>query len=333
MVLFVSPVFFIFGVLTGLYVYLDPFKVIWSYQSFYDTGAEVTVSLNRTYVSTTVFDRNYKTGNFNSFIFGNSRSQFYRVEDWKGKLPGGSNPFHFDGFSESLYTIDKKVEYIDAKGVNIKNALVTLDYSTLVQDKPHTGHLYIISPQLVNYTNRIAFHLTFLKAFLSPKFLRSYFDYQINGQLKKYMLEDHILDDRSINYSISTNEISLEKLEALIQNGEYYTPTRMAEFYERDTVPHFSPASIHEDQKGLLTGILRVFKKHNTNYRIIINPLYDQLRLDPGDLDYLKQLFGSNRVFDFSGINIFTRDCKNYYEPSHYRPHVAAKIISEVYKN
>jgi hypothetical protein len=59
--------------------------------------------------------------------------------------------------------------------------------------------------------------------------------------------------------------------------------------------------------------------------------MYDQLRIDKTDLNYLEQLFGKSNVFDFSGKNIFTENIGNYYEDSHYRPHVAQKIMEYIY--
>ena len=56
------------------YVALDPFKVVRKYDTFYDIDAKGSVAINRDYVSTTTFANNYNRENYNSFIFGNSRS-------------------------------------------------------------------------------------------------------------------------------------------------------------------------------------------------------------------------------------------------------------------
>ena len=59
--------------------------------------------------------------------------------------------------------------------------------------------------------------------------------------------------------------------------------------------------------------------------------MYDQKKLNIEDLSILNALFGKENVFDFSGINQITNNLYNYYETSHYRPHVAKKIIDEIY--
>jgi hypothetical protein len=47
----------------------------------------------------------------------------------------------------------------------------------------------------------------------------------------------------------------------------------------------------------------------------------------------LSGIFGTERVFDFSGVNEFTTDFRNYYEESHYRPQVAREILKRIYEH
>lgn len=320
-------------IVLGIYILLDPFKVIKSYDNLIDTNAQGDVGLNTDYIATTTFDKSYKKKNYNSFIFGNSRSIFYQVTDWEKHLPPNSSCYHFNANSETIYSLYKKIQYIDKKNLSIKNALLVIDYSIITCDKPRAGHLFIISPHLVNNTNVIKFHLTFLKAFLTPKFLCAYIDFKISGKIKPYMTRKNLLDDTPVNYELVTNEIRYDYFEELISQNYYYSPERMSAFYERDTMLKYSPIAINVNQKIILRCIHDIFKKHNTNFKFIISPLYDQIKLNPIDLEYLKTLFGESNVFDYSGINKFTIDYKNYYEDSHYRPHVAREILNEIYNN
>lgn len=48
-------------------------------------------------------------------------------------------------------------------------------------------------------------------------------------------------------------------------------------------------------------------------------------------LSTLQTLFGKEKVYDYSGINELTDPIGNFYESSHYRPHVARQIMQEVY--
>lgn len=329
--------FSIFGllsiaVLISLYLYFDPFKVLRDYDTLVNTDTKGMVTLNQDYVSTTSFINNSKKLNYNSFILGNSRSIFYQITDWKKHLDSNDICFHFDASGESIYAIDKKIAFINKHRNNIDNILLILDYSTLIQDKEKSGHLGIISPVLVNNSNIFEFHKTFFLSFLTPKFLFAFLDFKISGYVKPYMKKNYLLDDRPMNYDVMTNELRFDYFEELIRKNKYYTPDRLAVFYKRDSaIQKYSPKAIHENQKRILSNIHSITEKHKTSIKIIINPLYDQLKLHQDDLKYLQGLFGTENVFDYSGINKITSDYRNYYEASHYRPHVTREIMNKIY--
>ena len=316
------------------YITLDPFKVIHTYDSFFDTKEKGRVGVNKDYISSSTFIRNIEnlSINYDSYIFGNSRSIFYQLSDWKKHIPSYSIGYHFDASSESIWAINKKIEYIDNLGLKINNTLLVLDYSTLVLDKPKKGHLFITSPILVNNRNLISFHATFFKSFITPKFLYAYIDFIISKKIKPYMSDSHLLENTPLNYNGISNEIRYDVYENLMTNNTYYTEERMSSFYERNFIKKYSPIAIGNPQKIILQNIANVLKKHNSKTKIIINPLYDQLYLHESDLAFLKKTFGEYVVFDFSGINIFTSDYRNYYENSHYRPHIAREIMELIYQ-
>lgn len=314
-----------------VYIALDPFKVLKNYDTFFETNDNGRVALNKDFVSTTNFEKNYKKELYNSFIFGNSRSIFYQVADWKKYIDSNSSCYHFDASGEGIYSIHKKVNYIDKKGLSLKNVLLILDYRTLLQYKPKTGHLFVIPPQLVNNKNILSFQLEFLKAFLSPKFLFAYIDFKFSGKVKQYMKTDYLIEDAPVFYDKKSNEIQFTEFEKMILEGNYFKEEKKKIFYQRDSIASFSPISIAQEQKIMLQEIFDIFTKHKTNYKVIINPLYDQVKFNNQDLNYLIQLFGKDKVFDFSGVNKFTNDYTNYYETEHYRPIVANEVMKEIY--
>ncbi|SMO92605.1 hypothetical protein SAMN06265379_11616 [Saccharicrinis carchari] len=314
-----------------LYIAFDPFKVLYDYESFFDTNAKASVAPNKDYASTTTFIKNSKKINYNSFIFGNSRSIFYQISEWKKHIGEDAICYHFDASGESLWALNKKVEFINKKENNIKNMLLVLDYATLTNVKPKSAHSYIISPALVNNSNIIEFHIAFFTAFLTPNFTYAYLDYKISNKMKPYIKK--VLDDRQKNYDNKTNELRFDYFENLISKGKYYTPERLSVFYDRDTtIQKFSEECIKENQKIILKNIYSITQKHNSKIKIIISPLYDQIKINKDDLKYLRALFGEENVFDFSGINRFTNNYKNYYEASHYRPHIAREIMRIIYE-
>lgn len=330
-----SSVILVPALLLGLlYALLDPFKVIGSCDNFYPDNEKARVGLNRDYVSTATLIHNSKDIQYDSFIFGNSRSLFYQIDDWKSFLDTDAKCFHFDASGESLWAIHKKVQYLDKKGYDIRNALLVLDYATLMQDTQKEGHLSVISPQLVGYSNLIQFHTTFLLAFLDPKFLFAYSDYLMSGTVKSYMKKSYLLSDTPLSYNLMNNEMRFDYFEEMILEDRYFTPERMASFYIRDnsSQPCYERA-IMKNQKQMLIDIANICKRHNTKMKVVISPLYDQYKLDTNDLAFLISIFGSDNVHDFSGVNDITNDYLNYYENSHYRPHVARYILNTIYSS
>ncbi|MHA3788826.1 hypothetical protein ACX0HA_11490 [Flavobacterium hauense] len=314
-----------------IYIWADPFKVIWHYNtSFYETNTTVSISMNKDYVSTATYDNHFKDKKYDSFIFGNSRSIIYEISEWKKYIPENSSPYHFDASAETIYGISKKIQYIDSKNEKINNALLVLDHMILNRDKSLEGHSFVISPQLTNYKNLTSFHFQFFKASLSHEFLPGYLEYKITGNVKPYMYRG-ALNTEDFLYDSITNEMRYTIIDKEIASGKFYTAERMKVFYKRGFVQEYAPAVIQEKQKMQLGEIAEIFKRQGTKYKIIISPLYDQKKLNAADMAYLIKMFGSGNIYDFSGINSITNDYRNYYESSHYRPHVATSILEKAY--
>lgn len=322
-----------FLVLVGLYFYMDPFKVFKHYDRYYESGKPSYVSLNKDVVSTENWINHCPEFRYDSYIFGNSRSIYFQVDTWRNYIHrDASKCYHFDASGESIYGIAKKISFLDNRNVHIANALLVIDFALLHQYKNSDGHLFEKDPK-VSGQNPFAFQVDCLKDFFDFQFLSAYFDFKLSGRVKEYMKRDFILDDRPFTYDYVTNEMRQDFFEEMIKKNpqDYYGP-RKAVFYDRDTATQkIAEAMIEKPQETLLNTIAAVFKKDRTCYRVVISPLYDQQKLNPADLLFLQQLFGKENVFDFSGINAFTNNVQNYYETSHYRPHVADAIMKDIY--
>ncbi len=321
------------SILVILYFHYDPFQVIYKYRSYFVSGTPRYVTLNYDYVDMETFLNNYSTYNYNSFIIGNSRSRFYEMDTWQ-KYIGSDKCFHFNASDETLYGINKKLEFLHQKQVDISNVLLILDHSTLSGTTNSEGHLFIKHP-LLSGQRMFDFQLIFFKAFCSQRFLRAYLDFKLSGHFKAYMKKGVLLDDTPVGYNLKYNEMKLSVFEEIIKvdPSKYYDSKKMRLFYHRDTMQKFSAAAIRKVQIEMLNNIKNIFKAHSTNFKIVINPLYDQLKLDKNDASVLMDIFGTENVYDFSGINSITADYHNYYEESHYRPSVAKEIMSIIYPN
>jgi hypothetical protein len=253
----------------------------------------------------------------------------YETDQWIQYLPPNAHPYHFDGFGGTLFGLYKKLQYLDDNNIAIKNALFVLDYRQLALTEPSEDYLFATAPQLVNNRNIASFHATFLSRFLSYKFLFPYLQHKVTGEITPYMKSDFFI--QPITYTTITNELHHTYLEQLIAQGTYYRGKQMVHFYKRDTIQKYYPPCIKEVQKEMLQQIAAILKKHHCNYKIVLSPIYNQLKLADADIAYLKQLFGSETIYDFSGINAITNNYTNYYEDSHYRHKVAHQIIDSIY--
>ncbi len=317
-------------VLAAIYLVSDPFKVLRRYDSYYESGKPCVISLNRDFVSVQTLLQNLRNTPYDSFILGNSRSLFYEVADWQ-QITGSTQSFHFDASGESLYGIHAKIRLLDRLKMPLRNVLLILDAELLETTEARQGHIFTKHPILTGQSP-FEFQLEFFKSFYNRVFLKSYLPYLLTRQIRPYMVEDFMLDDRVMEYDLHSNEIRFSEMESRItRDPESFYAQRTHLFYDRPSRERMSSPVLRARQKEMLEAIQKVLQSQRTEHRLIINPLYDQQKFNATDLQFLVHLFGVNRVFDYSGTNDITADRRNYYETSHYRPHIARRILQEIY--
>ncbi len=314
-----------------LYIASDPFKVIYHYGTYFVSDTKPHVAINKDYASTETFINNYPKFKYDSFILGSSRSMFYQVKDWQ-KYISSKRCFHFDAAGESLYGINAKLKFLDQKKIPLKNVLIILDVNVLVVTVNSPGHLFLKHPELSGQ-NWFLFQLEFVKAFFNRSFLTEYIRFRLSDRIEKNVRQGGYLDDTPFEYDLKTNESRLTLYEDMInKNPNAYYLEKRGLFYKRSIGFNFYPSVIKDSQKRLLEEIYEILTRNKTVYRIVISPLYNQFEFNAQDYNYLCKLFGKKNVYDFSGINKLTNNIINYYDCSHYRPHVAKYILDKIYK-
>ena len=328
--LFLSP-FIIFYL---PYFIGDPFKVLRHYEIYYpEDGGPLWFNNNRTYVSTMMYVQNKDKYDWNSFIFGSSRSGYYRIDHWKQYVGEDSRCFHFDGYGESLYNMYRKLQYIDGKS-EIKNALFCIDEMALFQDKAETGHLWIPAPILEDNKNWSQFHMSAIKAYSKWDFFRTYLDFSLSHKVKPYMVEKGVIDTVPHgDYDKTTNECGTTfPLPYKYENDSaFYTTKIKSHFFDRPDTIQFSKPVLKDHHIQMLTEMKEILERNHTNYQFVINPVYDQKKLAMEDMIILEDLFGEH-LYDFSGRNLLTEDYRNYTDVSHFRQHVAAEVMRIMYE-
>jgi hypothetical protein len=312
-------------VMLAVYLVYDPFEVIYTYRTH---SLDPRINYNWDYNQTETLIRNYAERRYDSFIFGSSRALAFRCSDWKQYIDSGAT-LHFAAPAESLYGIYTKFKYLSAHQMPIKNCILLFDTGLLAVTWNGSGLLYLKHPK-VSGGSLTDFHLTFFRAFMDHSFFLGYLSYKMTGSVPKVF--SHKFAEGQYTDPVTGDKYMSAWEKQLTDNSDRFYESRKAIFYHRDeTAKSYQPAVIKDVQLTYLKEIRRILAANRTNYKIIISPLYDQKYISPDDLVRLKEVFGPENVYDYSGINDITRDIHNYYETSHFRPHVARRIMAEIY--
>lgn len=309
------------------YIAIDPFKVVWHYDAYYTT--DNFVGLNRGFVSAMTYANQHDEYGYDSYIFGNSRCIAYYEAEWKKYLPQASVCYHFDASGGSVGELYYAIRYISEHGT-INNALLILDYDLLSQTE-RDGVLFSCPPILKRNKNLLSFHKTYFSTFYKYEFFKAFMDYRIHNEYKPYMGDYIINPKRPMGYKPINNELNWDIQEKSIDSGIYYTAERLSGFADSQYPGQVSESVLDDERQEMLRGIKSAFDKQKTDYRIIISPIFNQIKINPEDLRFLSDVFGEDYVFDFSGVNKWNSDFHNYYETSHYRPCVANELMRIAY--
>jgi len=308
------------------YVYSDPFKIIYKP---YDINNELV--LQRDLETTEKFLKNKNNYRYNSFIFGSSRSQALRPSIWKSKLRRDDLPFSFDSHGETIFGITNKIIFLDSIGIKIDNAIILLCRDLTFSGTSNNNQYLYISHPTISGESFLYYNLVLFERYMNIDFLIKYFTYRITGKYKPFM--KNVIKDNSIVSDSISNEIKMIEYDRKIfERGEKYYLEKKNIFYNRESERVDSETQINEKIFLMLKSIQKIFEKHKTNYKIVISPLYEQVKYSSHDLKMLEELFGDS-LYDFSGRNTFTESFFNYYEESHFRPFIGDSIINVLYKN
>lgn len=316
----------IFGLLLTGYIIYDPFMVVKSYSNY-----SHSFNVNRGYVSTEVFLRNYKKQKYNSFIFGSSRVFGFHVSSWQQHLGDSSRVYSFDAYGEKISGMYHKLRFLDERGIDIRNVLLCFDTDYTFRIKEETPrYLYIEHPASSNVT-WLAFHLEEFEAYLNPSLLYSLYAKELFGVNNAYV-NQYYSTKGGITYDTINNEPQRHDLDLAIKNDSisYY---KKVPFYPVNQTGEPPYPIINETLIGYMKGIKKILDKHHTDYRIILNPLYSQAIYHSTDMASIQNVFGSERIYNFSGPNKITRNKYNYYEESHFRPFIGDSIMNIIYSN
>ncbi len=301
-----------------LYIILDPWKVIWNYDNYTD------IKVNAGYRSYKLLTANDSIP-YNSFIIGSSRSQQYPIKEWEYLIADSSMiGFHLDQSGDCIYGALERLEYVYKCLPEVRHVLLIIDHDFLSGVTSPKGAQFCTPWQMTNANDFFKFQLTCFRFLFTKNGLELLFDFGEGKTLLPYYFDER-------------NEPHLVGKEwALACDPEYYYSHLILQddykLYPRDTIEKTGEITITPKCIELLSQMQILFVNNQTEYKIVVSPLFDQIKLNLVDKHTLDSIFGSENVYDYSGINVYTNDTLNYYESSHYRPKLAKQIMQDIYK-
>ena len=310
-----------------LYLLTDPFKMLKPFSLQYFDAT------NRDYLSTELFLRNYPTQKYDSYIFGSSRGCGINTYHWLKYLPEGSRQYMFQAWGETLTGMEQKITYIDAIGGEINNAILLIDIPGSFKEPQLSKEALSIKDYKMSGQSEFAYHSILFLDFLQKPSLwcESLVDW-----LKKdcpNITFDTISNDWGVGNSL-INVASMPSKDSLCNCSTISRNAFLKEISmktEADIVE--SKLLITSEFREQLFRIKSVFDKHHTDYRILVTPAYcyTNSTINCEDLAILNDIFGEDKVFNYSGKNDLTTDCYNFSDPNHFGLSVGWQIIEDIY--
>ncbi|APD05846.1 hypothetical protein UJ101_00294 [Flavobacteriaceae bacterium UJ101] len=320
--IFMSPIL----LFIGLYIFFDPYKIIYDYGDITNIE-DAYLGVNRDYVTHEKFKLNKELFPYNSFIFGSSRTMAVKTNSWEKFLPEDAIAFSYNTNGESIYGMYAKIKYLYDNDYPIKNALILLD----------TDHTFKNPDlELFHYDYSKYSWLNFqVKMFMgySKKAWVPYLSYVLLG-VDKELMENYLTFENDNKTSPKGNDISNERVKKMISNDSiaYYKKLEDRKEFDLTHEREHLKIKITKEMEAMLREIKSIFDHKKTNYKIVINPLYNKNKFNDQDIKVLEDIFGKSSIYDFSGENDITTDLRNYYESSHFKPSVGERMLKEVYK-
>jgi hypothetical protein len=267
---------------------------------------------------------------YNSFIFGSSRSaELYAC--YLNKKIDHSCFFHYANWFETIGGIYAKLRLLDSLKYNIDNVVIYLDTDgTTFKDE---GRISPTEHYLLTNQSRANYCFTHYKMFFSALTLdkmKILLGLKVTGMVFPNWESDpitndhrHICSDRILEEYGKTemDQAYVRKIDSLKRIGVLFKRSNLT-YKNKERQISFSEEKVLLKIKGLL-------KKHNTNYYIVITPLYDQMKFDCIDMQILGSIFGRN-LYDFSGVNEITNNEYNYLDGLHFRPCISKQMIDSI---
>lgn len=313
-------------ILAGVYLWTDPFRCL---HDFDIKDIDIT---NREYLSTELFLRNEPTYHYNSFIFSSSRGGGLNTYQWKQYLLEGAHPFLFQAWSETVTGIELKMNYLNEHHIPIDNALILIDIPETFRKEQLPHEALSLKHYLFTGHSKFEYNVVQFWNFIQKPSLWSHNIKKRVHDTKIACESDTIANDwegkNRFNYTDLPPQDSLKNCSEMTRH------TFFEKIKHANNAVEMSEPLITKRFEKQLCHIRAIMDENHTDYHIIVTPApcYTNPAINPQDLSMLQEVFGEERVHDYSGKNEMTEDYNNFSDPGHFGLRVGYMIIEDIYK-
>lgn len=314
--------------IVAFYLIADPFRVARSHDPAYNIGSPLPY--NKGYCSTVTYLNGREKYRYNAFIFGTSRTIYIPADEWARHLGNDASPFHFDASSESPVGIAQKMRFIEQQGDTIRYALIEIAPWGFAPGDT-TAFSFRTPWQLEDIGKLPQWEYDYLRDFMRHTMFVAIMKYYITGNTQNPSPEGRIFHIPNRSIDPTTNETINDSIEGLIAAS----PQTLGALgkHLRNNRFHYERQSIQPREMEALEEIAATLRRHHTDYRIIIGPDGNRSLLSPENRAVLDSLFDPQRIHDMTRFLPAVLDTTAYYDPAHFRPHIATMMLNEVYGN
>lgn len=307
-IIFLSPV-----AIALVNYFVDPFAIFWR-------DYHAIVQPSERYNKIKFLDKNHS--NYNAYMIGSSRigtTEINAIEKYKPDMKF----YNLTLIASTLRQHADVIYYMIEHHFPIKFLYLQVDvYDNFINDH-HSKEalLYRFAPPIGEGTNW-EFYRDYLMSFSYADLQR-----QIKADLKK---EAHTV---RYDFEKTGRWYFDQKEKALHENPEEYIKSELS-FHKRASKKLFASNTVLTNNLKALHEIVELCQKNSIELVVFVAP-HNHVMLESIDFNayqnFLLSLSDITPYWDFSGYNGVTLNNQNYYEHSHYRPHVGEWIAEKIF--
>ncbi len=317
-------------VMACVYLALDPFKVL----RWHDNPFDDRLGLNKGMLSVQAYARDVAGQKYDSFIMGSSVSCAYPVREWMRYLPEGSRPIHIDSSGQTVGTLRKFLEYLEAERAELRNVLIVFAPEVFGMEYDPENLSTLVPPAVerggVPYF--LSFHYRYFSGFANFRYLSPLLVYEFTGRREEHT-DVPVFSPQPIVYDASVNEELMPEWDRRLDDGaaSFHGDNIQHRFLPPDAPYTILPPQIGAEEKRDLETIAAILARNGADYRVILAPTPKLYLLPDKDERVLGYVFGERFVNLSHDFRAEQSDMSNFYDTIHYRPRLACRYMEKAY--